>query len=166
MTQLVHCYSHFGMTTDIQGLNASQEEILARIAKLSEQLAQTQNIVQTLNTPPPPPSDTNTSPIDWGKVLSGAGDVFAGVAKAAAAALPLAERYGMLKPAYGHPFRLPYPGEPGYAYAASGGYSPYYGRYAAGVGTFGLPQGVGTWLLVGGAALVLLAMMSRRRRQG
>ncbi len=41
------------MTGEIQSLTASHEEILARIAKLSEQLAQTQNILQTLNTPPP-----------------------------------------------------------------------------------------------------------------
>ena len=41
------------MTGEIQSLTASHEEILARIAKLSEQVAQTQNILQTLNTPPP-----------------------------------------------------------------------------------------------------------------
>jgi len=40
------------MTGEIQSLTSSQEEILARIAKLSEQLAQTQNILQTLNAPP------------------------------------------------------------------------------------------------------------------
>jgi len=40
------------MTSEVQSLSSSQEEILARIAKLSEQLAQTQNILQTLNTPP------------------------------------------------------------------------------------------------------------------
>jgi tol-pal system protein YbgF len=39
------------MTGEIQSLTATQEEILARLAKLSEQLAQTQNIIQTLNTP-------------------------------------------------------------------------------------------------------------------
>lgn len=44
------------MTTDVQSLNSSQEEILARIAKLSEQVAQTQNILQTLNTPPAAPT--------------------------------------------------------------------------------------------------------------
>ena len=41
------------MTSEIQSLTSSQEEILARIAKLSEQVAQTQNIIQTLNAPPP-----------------------------------------------------------------------------------------------------------------
>jgi tol-pal system protein YbgF len=41
------------MTGEIQSLSATQEEILARIAKLSEQLVQTQNIIQTLNAPPP-----------------------------------------------------------------------------------------------------------------
>jgi len=44
------------MTGEIQSLTSNQEEILARIAKLSEQLAQTQNILQTLNTPPPVPA--------------------------------------------------------------------------------------------------------------
>ncbi len=39
------------MTGEIQSLTSTQEEILARLAKLSEQLAQTQNIIQTLNTP-------------------------------------------------------------------------------------------------------------------
>jgi tol-pal system protein YbgF len=43
------------MTGEIQSLTSSQEEILARIAKLSEQLAQMQNIMQTLNTPPAMP---------------------------------------------------------------------------------------------------------------
>ncbi|MBI4164761.1 MAG: tol-pal system protein YbgF [Acidobacteria bacterium] len=44
------------MTNEIQSLTSSQEEILARIAKLSEQVAQTQNIIQTLNAPPPTPA--------------------------------------------------------------------------------------------------------------
>ena len=39
------------MTGEIQSLTSSQEEILARIAKLGEQMAQTQNIIQTLNAP-------------------------------------------------------------------------------------------------------------------
>lgn len=43
------------MTGEIQTLTSSQEEILARIAKLSEQMAQTQNIIQTLNAPPAVP---------------------------------------------------------------------------------------------------------------
>jgi tol-pal system protein YbgF len=41
------------MTGEVQSLSATQEEILARLAKLSEQLAQTQNIIQTLSAPPP-----------------------------------------------------------------------------------------------------------------
>jgi len=41
------------MTGEIQSLSSNQEEILARLAKLSEQLVQTQNIIQTLSTPPP-----------------------------------------------------------------------------------------------------------------
>jgi tol-pal system protein YbgF len=41
------------MTTQIQALSESLEEAKVRIAKLSEQVAQTQNIIQTLNTPPP-----------------------------------------------------------------------------------------------------------------
>ena len=40
------------LTSDIQSLSASLEESQARIAKLSDQLAQTQNIIQTLNQPP------------------------------------------------------------------------------------------------------------------
>jgi tol-pal system protein YbgF len=41
------------MTTQIQALSESLEEAKGRIAKLSEQVAQTQNIIQTLNAPPP-----------------------------------------------------------------------------------------------------------------
>jgi tol-pal system protein YbgF len=39
------------MTTQIQVLSESLEEAKARLAKLSEQVAQTQNIIQTLNAP-------------------------------------------------------------------------------------------------------------------
>ncbi len=49
------------MTSQIQALNESLEEAKARLAKLSEQLAQTQNIIQTLN-PSPPPGSVKTSP--------------------------------------------------------------------------------------------------------
>ncbi len=41
------------MTSQIQELAASLDEAKARLAKLSDQLAQTQNIIQTLNTPNP-----------------------------------------------------------------------------------------------------------------
>ena len=37
---------------DIQALSESLEEVKARLAKLSDQVAQTQNIIQTLNAPP------------------------------------------------------------------------------------------------------------------
>jgi tol-pal system protein YbgF len=40
------------LTGQIQALSESLEESKARLAKLSEQLAQTQNIIQTLSTPP------------------------------------------------------------------------------------------------------------------
>lgn len=40
------------MTTQIQSLSESLEEAKARIAKLSEQVTQTQNIIQTLHAPP------------------------------------------------------------------------------------------------------------------
>jgi len=40
------------MTSQIQTLSESLEEAKARIAKLSEQVAQTQNIIQTLHAPP------------------------------------------------------------------------------------------------------------------
>ena len=50
------------MSGEIQSLTSTQEEILARLAKLSEQLAQTQNIIQTLNTPAPPPPGATGSP--------------------------------------------------------------------------------------------------------
>ena len=40
------------MTTQIQSLGASLEESQARMAKLSDQIAQMQNTIQTLNTPP------------------------------------------------------------------------------------------------------------------
>ena len=39
-------------TRDIQALSESLEEVKARLAKLSDQMAQTQNIIQTLNAPP------------------------------------------------------------------------------------------------------------------
>jgi tol-pal system protein YbgF len=56
------------MTSQIQALNESLEEAKARLSKLSEQMAQTQNIIQTLNAPPTPaggtgaPGDTKTTP--------------------------------------------------------------------------------------------------------
>ena len=40
------------MTSQIQNLSESLEETKARLAKLSDQVAQTQNIIQTLNAPP------------------------------------------------------------------------------------------------------------------
>lgn len=40
------------MTTQMQALGESLDEAKARLAKLSDQLAQTQNIIQTLNAPP------------------------------------------------------------------------------------------------------------------
>jgi tol-pal system protein YbgF len=40
------------MTRDIQALSESLEEAKARLAKLSDQVTQTQNIIQTLNTAP------------------------------------------------------------------------------------------------------------------
>jgi len=46
------------MTTQIQTLSESLEEAKARIAKLSEQLAQTQNIIQTLHATPQPTAGT------------------------------------------------------------------------------------------------------------
>jgi tol-pal system protein YbgF len=45
------------MTAQIQELSSSLDEAKARMAKLSDQVAQTQTIIQTLNTPPPAPSD-------------------------------------------------------------------------------------------------------------
>jgi tol-pal system protein YbgF len=46
------------MTTQIQALSESLEETKARLAKLSEQLAQTQNIMQTITTPAATPGQT------------------------------------------------------------------------------------------------------------
>jgi len=46
------------MTSQIQALSESLEETKARLAKLSEQLAQTQNIIQTLSTPSTTPGQT------------------------------------------------------------------------------------------------------------
>jgi tol-pal system protein YbgF len=40
------------MTSEVQALSASLDEAKARLAKLSEQMAQTQNMIQTLNAPP------------------------------------------------------------------------------------------------------------------
>ena len=54
------------MTSQIQALSESLEEAKARLAKLSDQVTQTQNIIQTLNTPPagesPAPGTTPGSP--------------------------------------------------------------------------------------------------------
>lgn len=119
---------------------------------------------------PPSPGgggvDTNTSPIDWSGIFRATGEAIGGAAKAAGAALPILERYGVVRPEYGHPFRLPYPGEPSYAYAASGGYAPYYGRgttmFSALGSSFG---GWGPWLAVGGIGLAVMALASRRRRR-
>lgn len=44
------------LTSQIQALSESVEEAKARLAKLNDQVAQTQNIIQTLNTPPPAPA--------------------------------------------------------------------------------------------------------------
>jgi tol-pal system protein YbgF len=44
------------MTGQIQELSASLDEAKARLSKLSDQVAQTQTIIQTLNTPPPTPT--------------------------------------------------------------------------------------------------------------
>jgi tol-pal system protein YbgF len=41
------------LTSEIQALSASLDESKARLAKLSDQVMQTQNIIQTLNAPPP-----------------------------------------------------------------------------------------------------------------
>lgn len=46
------------MTSQIQTLSESLEEAKARLAKLSDQVAQTQNIIQTLNAPPAPAPGT------------------------------------------------------------------------------------------------------------
>lgn len=48
------------MTSQIQTLSESLEEAKARLAKLSDQAAQTQNIIQTLNAPPAPAPGTTT----------------------------------------------------------------------------------------------------------
>ena len=50
------------MTSQMQSLSESLEEAKARIAKLSDQVAQTQNIIQTLNTPPPAAMPGDASP--------------------------------------------------------------------------------------------------------
>jgi tol-pal system protein YbgF len=49
------------MTSEVQALSASLDEAKARLAKLSDQIAQTQNMIQTLNTPPPA-STTQATP--------------------------------------------------------------------------------------------------------
>jgi tol-pal system protein YbgF len=46
----------------VQALSESLEEVKARLAKLSEQMAQTQNIIQTLNQPPATPGTGATTP--------------------------------------------------------------------------------------------------------
>jgi len=48
------------MTTQIQALSESLDEAKARIGKLGEQLAQTQNIIQTITAPPQQPAASAT----------------------------------------------------------------------------------------------------------
>jgi tol-pal system protein YbgF len=48
------------MTSQMQSLSESLEEAKARIAKLSEQVVQTQNIIQTLHAPPPTGDQSGT----------------------------------------------------------------------------------------------------------
>lgn len=63
------------MTTQIQALSESLEEAKVRIAKLSEQVAQTQNIIQTLNAPPPAAEGTGgTGPGGEAKPLASVPD--------------------------------------------------------------------------------------------
>src|SRR5690349_20089613 len=45
------------MSAQVQELSSSLDEAKARMSKLSDQLAQTQTIIQTLNTPPPAPAN-------------------------------------------------------------------------------------------------------------
>jgi tol-pal system protein YbgF len=57
------------MTSQIQVLSESLEEAKARLSKLGEQMAQTQNIIQTLNPPPAAPGATGaTTPGSAGDV--------------------------------------------------------------------------------------------------
>ena len=55
------------MSGQIQELSSSLDEAKARLSKLSDQVAQTQNIIQTLNTPPKPapgaPTYANGNPV-------------------------------------------------------------------------------------------------------
>ncbi len=100
----------------------------------------------------PAPTPSPTGPNNAGIFA----DVAAGISKILApitsTALPLLERYGVVRPVRG-PSRLPLPGEPGYLYASS-----VYGRGA-------LPsfQTAAPWLLGGGVVLALM-MAGRRRR--
>lgn len=49
-------------TSQIQAFTESLEEIKTRLSKLSEQVVQTQNIIQTLNTPAPKPAGAGGPP--------------------------------------------------------------------------------------------------------
>jgi tol-pal system protein YbgF len=66
------------MTTQVQALNESLEEAKARLAKVSEQVAQTQNIIQTLNAPPTPGAEVSgtapASPSGEAKLPAGVPD--------------------------------------------------------------------------------------------
>jgi len=55
------------MSAQVQELSSSLDEAKARLAKLSDQVAQTQTIIQTLNTPPPAPADGTTPGADPAK---------------------------------------------------------------------------------------------------
>ncbi len=80
------------MTSQIQALNSSLEQAQGQLAKLSDQLAHTQKVIQTLNTPPPPaPGMAGATTLQTPGTTSDAGGTNPGGAGASAApAVPAA----------------------------------------------------------------------------
>ena len=104
------------------------------------------------------PAAVGTSDANAGGFFSGIGDFFGGITKAVSGLLPVAERYGVVKPVVGYDAA----GNPRYASSVL----PVGGAYGAAFtgltqpGPLGLPWLV--WLVVGGGALVLLSGKSGR----
>ncbi|MGH9326589.1 MAG: tol-pal system protein YbgF [Terriglobia bacterium] len=83
-------------TNQMQQLSASLDEAKGEISKLSDQVAQTQKILQTINTPPPQPA-ANAAPANSTASNSAAAP---GAADAAAAPPPVPDPQSLYKSAY------------------------------------------------------------------
>lgn len=91
-----------GATSQIQQLSASLDEAKGQISKLSQQVAQTQQMLQTINTPQPAANAPAGSPAPSGDAPGGGPSAGAGPSAAAApsAAPPVPDPESLYKSAY------------------------------------------------------------------